>query len=187
MEVDGFDSSYKTVGNRRLKLYEVEHRSLSQKQIEDLMQQEVDYISGLCGVDVSTVGAWHQSLCSHLCSVYSLMSQVYCFVTLTGTARSSWTSIWITRTSSRPMLVYRHRRNLRPPRRRQNPGRGPEGRFDERPRSHRNRARQRRLLNGSVLQWRSHTCVPSAAMTILRRPVHWPASISSVVPAGANM
>ena len=107
MEVDGFDSSYKTVGNRRLKLYEVEHRSLSQKQIEDLMQQEVDYISGLCGVDVSTFGAWHQSLCSHLCSVYSLMSQVYCFVTLTGTARSWLINIWTTQLRSIPLLVIR--------------------------------------------------------------------------------
>jgi len=51
MEVDAFDSSYKLAGKGRLKLYEVEHDSLSQKQIEDLMKQEVDYISGLCGVD----------------------------------------------------------------------------------------------------------------------------------------
>lgn len=51
MDVDGFDGGYKSVGKSRLKPYEVEHDSMSQKQIEDLMKQEVDYISGLCGVE----------------------------------------------------------------------------------------------------------------------------------------
>ena len=55
MDVDPFEGSFKTSGKGRLKLYEVEHESLSQHQVEDLMKQEVDYISGLCGVDVSIV------------------------------------------------------------------------------------------------------------------------------------
>ena len=174
MEVDGFDGGYKTIGSKRLKSYEVDYDSLSQEQIEKTMRGEIEYISGLCGVDVSILDKQPHCVTTltHILYIHSKTLRVCYSDTLTGTARSSWTSIWITRTSSRPMLVYRHRRNLRPPRRRPNPGRGPEGRFDERPRSHRNRARQRRLLNGSVLQWRSHTCVPSAVMTILRKPVH---------------
>ncbi|KAI0798696.1 hypothetical protein BC629DRAFT_1734156 [Irpex lacteus] len=51
MEVDTFDNDYKLVGGKRLKSYEVDYSSLSQKQIEDKMKGEVDYISGLCGVD----------------------------------------------------------------------------------------------------------------------------------------
>ncbi|KAI0088086.1 hypothetical protein BDY19DRAFT_1072510 [Irpex rosettiformis] len=51
MEVDGFDNGYKTIGNKRLKSYEVDYEPLSQKQIEDTMKNEIDYISGLCGVD----------------------------------------------------------------------------------------------------------------------------------------
>lgn len=70
MDVDPFDGGLKAAGKGRLKPYEVEHDSLSQKQIEDLMKQEVEYISGLCGVDVSITR-------QHLCCIEYLFEYFF--------------------------------------------------------------------------------------------------------------
>ncbi|KAI0338229.1 hypothetical protein BDW22DRAFT_1363103 [Trametopsis cervina] len=56
MDVDGYDGGFKATGKGKLKTYEVEHDSLSQAQIKDLMKVEVDYISGLCGVNADIAG-----------------------------------------------------------------------------------------------------------------------------------
>ena len=75
MDVDPFEGSLKAAGKGRLKPYEVEHDSLSQKQIEDLMRQEVDYISGLCGVDVSIVDL-HVDRIAYLFECFPFLSPV---------------------------------------------------------------------------------------------------------------
>lgn len=78
MDVDPFDGGIKTAGKGRLKPYEVASDSLSQKQIEDLMKQDVDYISSVCGVDVS-IGNQHFCCIRYLfeCFLFvSLMSLV---------------------------------------------------------------------------------------------------------------
>ena len=35
------------------KAYEIDHETFSQAQVEMLMKQDIDHISGICGVDVS--------------------------------------------------------------------------------------------------------------------------------------
>ncbi len=55
MDVDTFDNDYKVPGKGKQKSYEVQYSSLSQADIEKMMQQDVENISGICGVDVSIV------------------------------------------------------------------------------------------------------------------------------------
>lgn len=189
MEVDTFDNDYKLVGGKRLKSYEVDYSSLSQKQIEDKMKGEVDYISGLCGVDVSIVMG--DCSCDGINAAGRLMSRAYCSDILTGTARSLWTSTWTTRMQlrARPEL-HRHlsQNPQRPPRHRRNLMQDRDGRHGERTLQTRlSRARQRRSLSGSVLRLRSPTCVQSAATTTLQKRVHCHASINSAVAAGASI
>lgn len=51
IEVDGFGDDFK-VGRSDRKVYDVEHTSLSQHEIEKIMQTDVDHISGIFGVEV---------------------------------------------------------------------------------------------------------------------------------------
>ncbi|THG97854.1 hypothetical protein EW026_g4229 [Hermanssonia centrifuga] len=51
MDVDAFDIDYRTSGKDKLKLYEVEYDPLSQRDVEKMMQQDVENISGIFGVD----------------------------------------------------------------------------------------------------------------------------------------
>lgn len=53
MDVDVFDTDYKMTARGRGKLYEVDHDSLSQADIERVMQKDVDHIKGVLDVDVS--------------------------------------------------------------------------------------------------------------------------------------
>lgn len=53
MDVDAFDGDYRTSGKTKLKLYEVEFSSLSQADVEGMMKQEVESISGIFGVEAS--------------------------------------------------------------------------------------------------------------------------------------
>ncbi|KAJ3532852.1 hypothetical protein NM688_g7362 [Phlebia brevispora] len=53
MDVDTFDSDYKVTGKGKQKSYEVEYDSLSQADVEKMMKQDTENISGICGVDPS--------------------------------------------------------------------------------------------------------------------------------------
>lgn len=55
MDVDTFDNDYRVPGKGKQKSYEVQYSSLSQADIEKMMHQDVENISGICGVDVSIV------------------------------------------------------------------------------------------------------------------------------------
>ena len=54
MDVDTFDADYKISGKGKEKLYEVEFEALSQGDVVKMMQVDVENISGIFGVDVST-------------------------------------------------------------------------------------------------------------------------------------
>ena len=54
LDVDTFDVEYKASGKGKEKLYEVEFESYNQPQVEDMMKRDLDDISGIFGVDVST-------------------------------------------------------------------------------------------------------------------------------------
>ncbi|PIL29670.1 hypothetical protein GSI_08108 [Ganoderma sinense ZZ0214-1] len=51
IEVDGFADDFKVGNSSGLKVYEVEHSSLSQHQVEKIMAAEVDHISNIFGVE----------------------------------------------------------------------------------------------------------------------------------------
>ena len=53
MDVDTFDAEYKISGKGKQKVYEVEFDSLTQADVEKMMRQDVEDISGIFGVDVS--------------------------------------------------------------------------------------------------------------------------------------
>lgn len=54
MDVDTFDADYRISAKGKEKLYEVEFDALSQADVVKMMQVDVDNISGIFGVDVST-------------------------------------------------------------------------------------------------------------------------------------
>ena len=54
MDVDAFDTDFKTSGRGNHKVYEVESESLSQADIEKMMKEDVGNISSIFGVDVSS-------------------------------------------------------------------------------------------------------------------------------------
>ena len=54
MDVDAFDTDFKSSGKGSHKVYEVEFESLSQADIETTMKEDVDNISSIFGVDVSS-------------------------------------------------------------------------------------------------------------------------------------
>ena len=55
MDMDAFNEDFKVSSKGKAKSYEISYKSLSQAAIEALMQEDVDHISGIFGVDVSTV------------------------------------------------------------------------------------------------------------------------------------
>jgi ariadne-1 len=50
--MDAFNDDFKVTNKGKLKSYEVEHESLSQLDVEKLMQVDIEHISGIFGVDV---------------------------------------------------------------------------------------------------------------------------------------
>lgn len=54
MDIDTFEGDYKVSGKGKEKLYEVEFESYNQQQVEGMMKRDLDDISGIFGVDVST-------------------------------------------------------------------------------------------------------------------------------------
>jgi ariadne-1 len=54
MDMDAFNDDFKVASKDKRKLYEIEYQSLSQPEVEKLMQQDVDHIIGIFGVDVCT-------------------------------------------------------------------------------------------------------------------------------------
>jgi ariadne-1 len=54
MELDAFGDDFRVASKGKHKPYELEYHSLSQSDVEKLMQQDVDHITGIFGVDVST-------------------------------------------------------------------------------------------------------------------------------------
>ena len=54
MDVDAFDTDYRLSGKGKGKVYEVEYDSLSQGDIEQMMQADVENVSNIFGVDVSS-------------------------------------------------------------------------------------------------------------------------------------
>lgn len=97
MDVDTFDADYRVPGKGKQKLYEVDFDSLSQADVVKMMKSDVESISGICGVDVSTVA---RPLTSPI--TYSHRPQTSpalrpcCSDTLNGTRRSSSRSSWTT-------------------------------------------------------------------------------------------
>lgn len=51
--MDAFADDYKVSSKGKRKSYEVDYESLSQSAVEKLMQQDMEHISGIFGVDVS--------------------------------------------------------------------------------------------------------------------------------------
>lgn len=51
--MDTYD--FKVVSKGKHKAYELDYKSLSQADVEALMQQDVDHICGIFGVDVSVL------------------------------------------------------------------------------------------------------------------------------------
>ncbi|PPQ78849.1 hypothetical protein CVT24_002429 [Panaeolus cyanescens] len=56
VDMDTFGDDFKVSTKGKKKSYEVDYDSLSQQQVEKLMQKDVDHICGIFGVDVSTAG-----------------------------------------------------------------------------------------------------------------------------------
>ena len=52
MDVDAFDTDFRSSGRGNLKVYEVEFESHSQADIEKMMKEDVDNISSIFGVSV---------------------------------------------------------------------------------------------------------------------------------------
>lgn len=52
VEGEGFGEDFKVATRSDRKVYEVEHTSLSQPDVEKMMQADVDHISGIFGVEV---------------------------------------------------------------------------------------------------------------------------------------
>jgi len=50
-----FNDDFKVALKDKRKSYEIEFETLTQSQVETLKQQDIDHISGICGVDVSTL------------------------------------------------------------------------------------------------------------------------------------
>lgn len=53
MDTDAYNDDFKVATGVQRKSYEIEHESLSQSAVEKLMQQDVEHICGILGVDVS--------------------------------------------------------------------------------------------------------------------------------------
>ena len=53
IEVDGIGEDFKVAGRSERKVYEVDYSSLTQQEVEKIMATEVNYISGIFGVEVS--------------------------------------------------------------------------------------------------------------------------------------
>jgi ariadne-1 len=64
MDVDTFGDDFKVMKAQR-KPYEIDYLALSQNDVEKLMQQDVDHISGIFGVDVSIQFASSLSLSTY--------------------------------------------------------------------------------------------------------------------------
>ena len=52
MELDAYDDDIKVVPEAR-KTYEVDYKPLTQQDVKDLMEADIDYIKTIFGVDVS--------------------------------------------------------------------------------------------------------------------------------------
>ena len=52
IEVDGFGDDFKAASGSGRKVYEVDHTSLTQQQVERIMATEVEHISNIFGVEV---------------------------------------------------------------------------------------------------------------------------------------
>jgi ariadne-1 len=48
-----YNDDFRVALKDKRKAYEIDHESFSQAQVELLMKQDIDHISGICGVDVS--------------------------------------------------------------------------------------------------------------------------------------
>lgn len=75
--MDNFGDDFKVAPKGKQKSYEVEYESLSQQAVENMMQQDVDHICGIFGVDVS------RSL------LFPLLTWLRCLLPLTGGYRAS--------------------------------------------------------------------------------------------------
>ncbi|KAK0194863.1 hypothetical protein F5146DRAFT_950078 [Armillaria mellea] len=53
MDMDAYNEDFKVDTSSKRKSYEIEHESLSQSAVEKLMQREVEYITGILGVESS--------------------------------------------------------------------------------------------------------------------------------------
>jgi ariadne-1 len=49
------DDDFKVAPKGTRKPYEIDYQSLSQSDVEKLMQQDIDHITGIFGVDVRTI------------------------------------------------------------------------------------------------------------------------------------
>ena len=54
LDIDTYEGDYKVSGKGKAKVYEVEFESYNQPQVEGMMKRDLDDISGIFGVDVST-------------------------------------------------------------------------------------------------------------------------------------
>jgi ariadne-1 len=56
VDMDGFNDDFKVTSSKgKRKSYEIDYESLSQTDVEKLMSQDIDHISGIFGVDVSVM------------------------------------------------------------------------------------------------------------------------------------
>ena len=79
MDVDTFDNDFKVQGKGKQKSYEVQYDSLSQEDIGKMMQQDVENISGICGVDVSIVTpSLLLVTCLFICSSFTSLASLSC-------------------------------------------------------------------------------------------------------------
>ena len=79
MDVDTFDTEYKAPGKGKQKLYEVEFETLSQADVKKIMHQDVENISGICGVDVSIVTpSLLLVTCLFICSSFTSLASLSC-------------------------------------------------------------------------------------------------------------
>ena len=62
IEVDGFGDDFRVATRGDQKVYEVDHSSLSQPDVERIMQTDVDHISGIFGVEVCLSGPLYPSV-----------------------------------------------------------------------------------------------------------------------------
>ena len=53
MDMDAFNEDFKVTTKASRKSYEIAYDSLTQTQIEKVMQADIEHISGIFGVDVS--------------------------------------------------------------------------------------------------------------------------------------